>query len=91
MAIEIRETIVTPDPTGDVVQLHISDAELGDENGSFRLVLRAKLPPFEVPALAQLQREAMGAAQDALTPLLTNLARQITESGRGLNPRPRKS
>ena len=91
MPIEIRETIVTPDPTGDVVQLHISDVAIGDEGGSFRLVLRAKLRPFEAPALAQLQREAMGAVQDALTPLLTELAKEITDSGRGLNPRPRKS
>ena len=89
MAIEIRETIVTPDPSGDVVQLHISDVALGDEGGSFRLVLRAKLRPFEIPLVAQLQREAMTFAQEALSSILQKSAKEITQAGHGLNPRPK--
>jgi hypothetical protein len=88
MPIEIRETIVTPDPTGDVVQLHISDVAIGDEGGSFRLVLRAKLSPLETPLLAHLEREAVRMAQTALSETLQKLAKQITDAGHRLNPRP---
>ena len=90
MAIEIRETIVTPDPTGDVVQLHISDVGVADEGGAFRLVLRTKLPPFQVAVLAQLQREAMKIAQDTFSELLQNMANEITNAGHNLNPRARR-
>jgi hypothetical protein len=90
MAIEIRETIVTSEPDADVVQLHISDVAIGDEGGSFRLVLHAKLRPLETPVLAHLQRAAMALAQDALTEILQKTAKQVTSAGYGLYPTPRK-
>jgi hypothetical protein len=87
MAIEIRETIVTPAPDGDLIQLHISDVAPDAEGATFRLVLLAKLPPLEPALLEQLQREALTTAQDALTPILQHLAREITERAqRQLHP-----
>lgn len=91
MTIEIRETIVSPDPTGDLVQLHISDVAPNAEGATFRLVLLAKLPPLEMPLLAQMQRAAMTNAQDALGTILQKMAKEITESGQGLNPRPKRA
>lgn len=90
MAIEIRETIVTPAQDGDVVELHISDVAPNDEGGAFRLVLRTKLPPFQTPVFAQLQREAMKLAQDTFSELLQNMANEITNAGHNLNPRARR-
>jgi hypothetical protein len=87
MPIEIRQTIVTPDVSGSVVQLHISDVAPDDEGATFRLVLLAKLPAFQTPSLAHLQREAMKIAQDALTPLLQRLATDLKAGGQDLNPR----
>jgi hypothetical protein len=92
MPIEIRETIVTPTPRGDLIQLHISDVAPDAEGATFRLVLLAKLPPLEPSLLAQMQRSAMTMAQDALTPILQRLAQEITErAGRPLNPNPRQN
>jgi hypothetical protein len=87
MPVEIRETTITPDADGDTIQLRISDAPLGDESASFQLTILATLPPLQTAALAQLQREAMKIAQDALTPILKNLASQLQKSGFGLEPR----
>jgi hypothetical protein len=88
MPIEIRETIVTPDVDGDLVQLHISDVAPDAEGATFRLQLLAKLPAYHTPRLAQLQREAMEMAQDALTSLRQKLANEITHDGMTpLNPK----
>jgi hypothetical protein len=87
MAIEIRETIVTPDANGSVVQLHISDVALGDEGGSFRLVLRAKLPAYETPLLMHCQREAMKKADDVLRALVQQMAAELNNHPEfSLNP-----
>jgi hypothetical protein len=85
MPIQIRETIVTPDATGDVVQLRISDAPLDDESASLQITILAKLRPLQTPTLAHLQRAAMETAQDALTPILTNLASELQQSGYGMH------
>ena len=90
MAIEIRETIVTPDATGDVVQLHISDAPQDDESATFVVQILAKLPPLEMPLVAQCQRETLKIAQDALSVILQKTAKQITSAGHDLDPRPGK-
>jgi hypothetical protein len=88
MTIEIRKTIVTPTADGDLIQLHISDAPPDDESATFVLQIVAKMPPLEPCLLAQMQREAMTTAQDALTPILQDLAAQITQgAGRPLRPR----
>ena len=89
MAIEIRETIVTTEADADVVQLHISDVEPNAEGATFRLILLAKLRPLETPLLAQYQREAMKVAQETLTDILQKSAKEITQAGHGLNPRPK--
>jgi hypothetical protein len=89
MAIEIRETIVTPTVGGDVVQLHISDAPLGDESASFVLTLQTTVEPFENPMLAHLQIEAMHYADEALTALGSHLHEDLKRQGYPLSPRPR--
>jgi hypothetical protein len=89
MPIEIRETIVTPDASADVVQLRISDVPLDDESGSLQLTILAKLRPLKTPTLAHLQRAAMQNAQDALTHLLRFLAKELQESGYGIEPPPK--
>jgi hypothetical protein len=88
MAIEIRETTVTPDAAGSVVQLHISDVAPDAEGATFRLVLLVKMPPLKTPPLlAQLQRAAMARAQDALTPILQDLAADLSRANQAIEPR----
>lgn len=88
MAVEIRETIVTPDDAGagSFVQLQIADAPLPAEDAAIRLTLAVSIPGYEAPLLAQLQRAAMRAAQDTLTGLLQQLASEIQSAGHPLNP-----
>ena len=88
---EIRETTVTPDADGSIVRLHISDVPLEDEyTPAIRILIEAKLPDYEPPLLlGQLQREAMKIAQNALTPILEKLAKEIGGSRFDLNPKPR--
>jgi hypothetical protein len=89
MPIAIRETIVTPADDHDVIQLRISDAPLDAESASLQLTILAKLRPLRTPALAHLQREAMAMAQDALTPILQELAKNLNEAGYGLHAPPK--
>lgn len=83
---EIRETIVTPDAGGSVVQLQISDGPLQVGPSEILIHVSAKLPAYKAPLFAQLQREAMRRAQDALSMLLQKLASEITAAGHALNP-----
>lgn len=87
MSIEIRETTIVPGVGGDAIQLLISDAERDAEGATFRLVLHAKLPAYETPLVAQLQRVAMKIAQGALSSLLQDLATEITQTTHSLEPR----
>jgi hypothetical protein len=90
MPIEIRETIVTPcGGDQDAIQLHIADAAPDDESLTFQLRLLVKMRASRTPTLAHIQRMAMKLAQDALTPILQDLAREIQESGYGLELSPK--
>jgi hypothetical protein len=90
MPIEIRKTIVTPtDDDHDVIQLHISDAPPDDESATLVVQILVKQPAMLAPALGQLQRAAMSAAQDVLTPLLQALAKELQQNGLGLYPPPK--
>ncbi len=86
MAVEIRETIVTPAKGGDVVQIHISDVPLEDASASLRLILTAKVGSYRAPALAQLQWEAMKIAGEALATLRKELGEDVQRTGRDMNP-----
>jgi hypothetical protein len=86
MAVEIRETTVTPGGASDIVLLRLSDVPLDDASGSLQLTILAKLRPLKTPTLAHLQRQAMTVAQDALTPILQTLAKEIQEAGHNLQP-----
>jgi hypothetical protein len=91
MPIVIQQTIVTPGADGqDVIQLHISDAKLGDESATLVVQILAKVRPLKMPALAHIQRQAMEIVQDALSPLLTDLARELQEAGYELRPTSKK-
>jgi hypothetical protein len=81
MPIEIRETIVTPGDGGDVVRLRISDVPLDEKPGSFELTILAELPPYQAPALAQLQREAIKTARDVLHEMVQELTRELQQGG----------
>jgi hypothetical protein len=87
MPIEIRQCIVTPGTNGDIVQLHISDAPLGDAAASVALHITATVPFLEAPLLLQLQREAMTVAQETLGALVQKTGREIAAAGHGLEPR----
>jgi hypothetical protein len=78
MAIEILETTVSETGGATVVQIFVSDRPRGEIGASFRLDLLATLPLYLEPLFAQIQREAMKAAQDALTPILQKLANEIS-------------
>jgi len=83
MPIEIRETIVTPcGGDQDAIQLHIADAAPDDESLTFQLRLLVKMRASRTPTLAHIQRIA-------LTPILQDLAREIQESGYGLELSPK--
>ena len=88
MSIEIRECILTRGAGGgDVVQLHISDAPLGDSSASLALHLTITVPRLEAPLVLHLEREAMRIAHETLGRLLQESAHEITASGHGLEPR----
>jgi hypothetical protein len=90
MPIAIQQTTVTPDADGqDVIVLHVSDAKLGDTSATLVVQIAAKVRPLKTPTLAHIQRQAMEIAQDSLTPLLTGLAREIQDSGYGLQLPPK--
>ncbi len=83
MAVEIRQTIVTPYAEKALVQLHISDAPLDAEGeAKLRIVLSAKVDLLPGMLLDQIQRDALSAARDAISPILQRMAKQIQESGR---------
>jgi hypothetical protein len=87
MPIEIRQCIVTPGTNGDIVQLHISDAPLGDAAASVALHVTATVPFREAPLLLQLQRETMEVARETLGAIEQKIAREIANAGHGLEPR----
>jgi hypothetical protein len=90
MPIEIRETTVTPiDADYDAVQLRISDAANDEELTSVDLTIFVRIRALRTPTVAHLQRAAMEVAQDALTPLLQDLARELKGSGYGLEIAPK--
>ena len=87
MPIEIRQCVVTPGTKGDIVQLHISDAPLGDAAASVALHITATAPFMEAPLLLHLQREAMKVAQETLGAMLQKTGHEITAAGYGSEPR----
>jgi hypothetical protein len=90
MPITIRETTITPGAGHDVVQLHISDAPPDDESATLRLVLLAKIPSYQAPALGQLQRAAMKKAHDVLMALLPELAAELKKANVPVDPTPKR-
>jgi hypothetical protein len=85
MPIEVRQTIVTPGREGrDAIQIHISDAPPDDESATFVVRILATVDPLKTPTMAHIQRQVMSMAQDALTPLLRDLAKEIQDAGYGL-------
>jgi hypothetical protein len=81
MTIEIRETIVEETASATIVSLLVSDVpkeQLG--NARFRFELVTRLPAYRKPLLAQLQREAILQATDALGRLRDALAQNLPSS-----------
>lgn len=86
--IEICETTVSQDALGSTVRLRICDAMQPPESvETYPLIeLSVRLPAYEVPALAQIQREALAAAQEILSKLLQDLATDLTSNRYQLRP-----
>ena len=81
MPIEIRETKIATGGASSVVELQISDVALDEKGGAFLLSLSTTLPVYEVPFLAQVQREAIlktiGVLREIEGKLLQELPEQI--------------
>jgi hypothetical protein len=86
MAIEIRETTITTDADATIVQIHIADAPISDETAAFRLTLLAKMPRYKSPYVAQVQREAILEAREALLRIADALLQELP---RDANARPK--
>lgn len=86
MATEIQRTTITPAADGDVVELHISDALLGNESATIVLGITVRIPKFRPPLLSHVQREAVGIAVNVLSEHLEDLARQIRSVDGDLRP-----
>lgn len=81
MPVAIRETTVTPaDGDQSLIQLHISDVPSNDESATFDLQILVKMRAMRTSTLAHLQCQAMKAAQDALTPILQQLEKEIRKT-----------
>jgi hypothetical protein len=75
MAVEIRETTITPDDNGDVVRLYISDAERESPDASFVLEFRVRLPTrSEAAVFERLQHSALKVVQVHVSDILPALA-----------------
>lgn len=70
MAVEIRETTVTPMANGYGVQLRISDAPTADVSAAFELLLNVQIPAQTNDQLIVLQRAAMRMATAQLRSLI---------------------
>lgn len=80
MAVELRETTITPAQEGDVVQIYISDAERGDEAAEIVLQFHVRLEKrHRNPLLTQLQRDALKTARDYVGEILQDLAQAAQE------------
>ena len=86
MPVEIRETTVTPDASGQVVRLHISDAPPLDASAQIIVQISVRLPHYDLPLMAQVQREALVMAQHEISTLLQLLAQEFQAAGHGLRP-----
>jgi len=87
---EIRETIVTPDASGTLVQLQISDVPLPAEDAAIRITLAVRVPEYRLPLLAHLQREAMRTASAILRDLTQDLGSEIQDTSYDLSPTPKR-
>ncbi len=80
MPVAIRETIVTPDADGAVVQLRISDAALPDGPPAFAVTLQARVTIDPSAPLAAIQNAALKVLREELTGLLQETQKQATRA-----------
>jgi len=83
---EIRETTVTPDASGLLVQIHISDSSQPDVAPAIHITLAVRVPAYEAPLLAHLHRTAMDIAYTALGDLREQAAAEIRKTRLDLKP-----
>jgi hypothetical protein len=77
--VAIRETTVTPDESGSIVQLVVADVPPPYESAKIHLQLLVKLPAYELSLLAQLQLEAMTVVAEELRKQTQALATEIRQ------------
>jgi hypothetical protein len=87
MPVEIRATTVTPNESGALVQLHISDATHPDAVAAISLTLAVQVPAFDAPMLAHYQREAISLAETALGELREKATAEIRRTRLDLKPK----
>jgi hypothetical protein len=90
MSIEIRETTISPDGKGTVVRISISDKPPPFESATMLLQMTVRLPEYETPLLAHVQREAVTEADRVLRDLYRNLGEEIGKNQPHLDLRPRE-
>ena len=76
---QIRETTIIPDDDGATVRLQISDEKPPAESPAILLQISVRLPAYKTPMVAQMQREAIVIAADALRRLRDALQGEIGE------------
>lgn len=59
MPVAIYETTISESADATSVHLYVSDAPRDDTRATFHLQIRATLPLYREPLLAQIQREAL--------------------------------
>ena len=84
--VEIRETIVTPDANGALVQLQISDVPPPYEGAAILLTLAVRVPEFRSPLIAHIQHEAVLVADDTLRDLAQRLLQEVDRAHYPLRP-----
>ncbi|MFI5021148.1 MAG: hypothetical protein ACHQRJ_05785 [Alphaproteobacteria bacterium] len=87
---KILATTVTPNASGAIVELQISDAPLDAEVWAIRLNLSVQIPDFDLPLLAHLQREAMRIADKALDALTRAIEREVLQTSHNVSPAVKK-
>jgi hypothetical protein len=85
MTVEIHETKIAKGADATIVQLHIADAPLSENTGTFRLDLVVHLPHYKHPFVLQIQREAILEAREVLGKLADALLQELP---RDANARP---
>jgi hypothetical protein len=80
--LKIFSTTVTPNASGALVQMYVSDAPQDAEDAAIRIALTAQVPSYALPLLVHVQRGALDKVITALKTVERNLAKELETNGR---------